>query len=156
MNYPSEANGTEEMLLPHYAAERLAGKTVSRWFTECPYAEVERNQIAWGIMHICFAFWHDFADPSLEQNDIERLIVMCEKFSPGILQYLTPTFIVYYYHFVVGKYGHLPRSSGFCDYVEDKAKEYLYEDENITFQFPLNHNPAHEMRRPIVLHQTLE
>ena len=65
-NYPSDnMNGSNEILLPHYSAEKVAGKTVSEWFIECPYSETERNQIAWGIMHICFAFWHEFADPPL-------------------------------------------------------------------------------------------
>ena len=132
---------------PHYSSETVAGKTISEWFVEYPPTEVERNEVTWGILHICFAFWYEFADPLLNQVELERLIFFCENFKPGLFDYLSPTFIIYYYHYVVGKYGHLPRESGFCDYIQYKVNEYLY-DENITIEFPEDYEPAHELRRP--------
>ena len=133
--------------VPHFSAEVVAGKTVSSWFTGYPFTEVERNDVTWRILHVCFAFWHEFADPVLREVDVEKLLFICEKFYPGILTFLPPYFIIYYYHFVVGKYGHLSRESGFCDFVRDKVAEYE-DNPNIAFEFPQDHRPAYQLRKP--------
>ena len=134
---------------PHYSAEVIAGKKVSEWFVGFPFTEIERNKITWGILHICFAFWYEFADPILSEKSLESLLFICEKFRPGLLNFLSPSFIIYYYHFVVSKYGHLPKEAGYCDYIRGKVEEYQ-QGIDIIFAFPENHQPVYELRRPVV------
>lgn len=79
----------------------------------------------------------------MEEDDFERLIIICEKFKLGVLGYLSSAFIIYYYHFFVRKCGHFPREAGFCEY--DKENEYFDENENIDFEFSAEYNSLHEI-----------
>ena len=104
-------------LVINYLDNIIAGRTLDSWILAYNPAQNSRNKIAWTLIHVCFACYHIFADPFVTTDEFEVITEVIEMFAPGILDITGHTFSLYLYHFVVGKYGHLPEEQAYLPVV---------------------------------------
>ena len=118
----------------------VAGTTLNDWLSEVTPDSIERNVAAWTAIHICFAFYHIYGHPLPSADELDLMETLFQRFNPMFAN-IHPCFAYFFYHFVIGTYGHIHRDPGYLQQVRIGIAHIF---NNLYDPFILTPDPAKE------------
>lgn len=116
---------TNTISLPNYLAIHIGGAPLGHWLDEvmidianAGLPPVDRNLLAWELIHICLSFFH-LHGLFITQGEFDVLVSLLTYHSSCVGELLGYTNIFYLYSYVVAMFGYLPTSASYSPIVQD-------------------------------------
>lgn len=90
-------------MIRDYLRYTLAGRTMGMHIQGPSDLRHDRNVTAWNLIHICFAFYQNSAT-FISEEDFQILLRIVDLRGPYLSGSFDTEFLVYLYHYVVGRF----------------------------------------------------
>lgn len=111
----------------------VAGKALDEWLTTGD--NLRKNVKAWLLIQLCFGFYHEYG-PFLVEEDVVMLLECANSLPTFYRETIQMDFMILLYHWVVGKYGHIPANESYQDEVDMIRTQLENGSAAVFFLFP--------------------